>query len=377
LSIADDVFVKDKTGDEVVNIAVVDGVNYAYLTNDIVSFADSGGNSITEDQSAVIRTGDAYSVISLLNKVNTTIVDSQVYLITINIFGNVEGDIFLPELGANAESECCGDAVSLSNQAIVENTATSSAMSGKNQINLVEAPESSENALIETGSSQSTVNIVNVVNQTWVDAVFHYLVVNNLGIWLGDFLGWDNFAAQQGGQSLLLEDGGQSGQSQSSSQCGDSCFGDVSLENSARVTNNLSSGANSGSNSISAAQGQIKTGNAYSTISLINFVNTTILDSKGFFGFINIFGSLRGHIGGASLFQPNEPEPEPESQEQKEQFQEEESGTQAQEEGGKLEVSQSNNVGAYVLPGDTVTFFIKVRNKLLKAKVVRLPFYKG
>ncbi|MDP4031175.1 MAG: hypothetical protein Q8P47_02710, partial [Candidatus Beckwithbacteria bacterium] len=74
-----------------------DGTNIAYVANEILSVADSGNNSITNATDSAITTGDAYSIVSLLNQVNTTIINSQIYLVTINIFGDVNANIILPE----------------------------------------------------------------------------------------------------------------------------------------------------------------------------------------------------------------------------------------------------------------------------------------
>ena len=155
-----------------------------------------------------------------------------------------------------------------------------------------------------------------------------------------------------GGGSLALSSTTNGG---NGSDC-PGCVGDVSIENEAYVTNNISSTANTGGNSIEGEGGTINTGNAFSSVSIINMINSSIINSTGFFGFVNIFGFFEGDIGGASLFATEEPEPEPLIEEQGE------PGPSIRATGGQLDIYQYNNVGAHVLPGDTVTFFITVRN---------------
>lgn len=330
----------------VVNVSVVDIDNFAYLSNDIVSFANTGLNSIEGAAQAEISTGDAYSVVSLFNRVNTSIINSTLHLITINVFGNIEANILLPEL--EPQDACCGEAVQINNDAVIENNVDSTAISGQNSV------VTAQSASITTGSAASVVNVVNLVNKSFVGTVFHYLTINTLGNWLGNFLGWDDFEAAEGGGSLSLNS------TEAGSGDGDcpTCAGDVSIGNEALVTNNVDSGANTGGNFIEGEGGEIVTGSAYSSVSIFNLVNTSIVNSTGFLGFINIFGFLEGAIGGASLFVEEieadlDEEGPPLSQD---------SGGPTQLAGGEIDVYQENNVGTHVLPGDTVTFFVTARN---------------
>jgi hypothetical protein len=95
-------------------------------------------------------------------------------------------------------------------------------------------------------------------------------------------------------------------------------------------------------------------------------VNTNVVNSTGFIGFINIFGTWNGNIGGADLF-VKEDETEIVEEEENDNSNKDDGKLDVQEEarkesGGILEVTHSNNVGAHVLPGDTVTFFVKTKN---------------
>ncbi len=368
LAIAANVF-EQKNNQPVINVLAIDNQNFAYLSNDVVSFANSGGNTAENTGKAVINTGDAYSVVSLLNKVNTTIVDSVIHVVTINIFGVVDGDIILPELSSEkggCEGNNCGEIIKIENKATVNNNINSLAISGQNSIS------TSGEASITTGEAASVVNLANIVNTNLLGVTFRYLFINTFGSWLGNFLGWDIFGPEVGGGSLAFNSI-NSGNGNS-----DSCFSCVNqaeVKNEAEVINNISSTANTGGNTIKNNEGgTISSGNAYSVVSLINLVNTSIINSLGFFGFVNIFGLLNGDIGGASLFKMGEDSDVfLNSEEEMENIQEEEileegvfsaqeSGSVVRSEGGLLEISQSNNVGTHVLPGDTVTFFIRVKN---------------
>jgi hypothetical protein len=336
--------------DSVINVSVTNVNNYAYITNDVASAALTGDNLIdSSGQSATITTGNAYSAVSLLNQVNFTVVNSQIHLVTINIFGNLNGNIILPDLNASTNCAGCGVDVNASNTAAVTNNLSSTADTGNNSI------VATGSTAISTGDAQSAVNSLNVVNTNVLGTNAEVLYINDLGTWNGNFIGWGNFDPTEGGASLALYDFSPNGSTASDSS-------QTTINNTVVVDNNVSSLASSGGNSISGGDSSISTGNSFSVISLMNFINTNFIDSFGFFGFINIFGNWTGDIGGQSEFaalsiQNTDVSPTISS----DNTGSSDSNT-PQEQGGQLSVENTNNVGAFVYPGDTVTFFLKVKN---------------
>lgn len=338
--------------DSVINVSVTNVENYAYLSNEVISYANTGGNSIngsnTATTSAVINTGDAYSLVSLLNKVNFTVINSKIHIISINIFGNLNGNIVLPDLLASSFASCdtCGISLSASNNATLENNIDSNAVTGQNSI-------SGLSGSITTGDANSIVNLLNIINTTFFGTAVQGLYINVLGSWVGNFIGWGVLDPQTGGGNLAFYQTGLSIENQGSCP---SCTGDTTIQNDANVINNISSTANTGGNSINGGNGTITTGNAFSAVSLINFINTNFINSFGFFGFLNIFGNWVGDIGGEAEFEALEGSSEETV------LASSAENSDVREEGGILSVTQTNNVGVYVLPGDTVTFFVKVKN---------------
>lgn len=320
-----------------------DGTNVAFVSNEIVSISNSGNNSIDGAGQAIINTGNAYSIVSLLNQVNTTIIDSQIYLVTINIFGDVTANIILPELTANESNDqtpCCNQDVTINNQATVSSQINSQAVSGQNTV------VAATDAQIESGDAQSTVNVVNVVNTNLINTTISNLVINVLGSWIGSWLGADEWLT--------------TGTPAVTNGC-DGCLDNVTINNQALVDNQITSLASSGGNNINAQSGQIRTGKAYSSVSLFNFINTSIINSRGFWGFINIFGRLTGNVGtAAALFPEPSPTPTPTPTPEPETIASSEPASR--ETGGLLAIEQTNNVGEYVLPGDTVTFNVLIKN---------------
>ncbi len=334
--------------DSVINVSVTNVNNYAYVTNDIASAAITGQNLInTPSQSATINTGDAFSAISLLNKVNFTVINSQIHLVTINIFGNLSGNIILPDPNASTNCSGCGVDMNINNTAQVSNNLNSTADTGDNSI------IATGSASIATGNAQSSVNSLNLINTNVLGTNAEILFINNFGTWNGNFIGWGNFNPTLGGASLVFYNFSPNQNTSGSGQ--------INLSNTAFVQNNVSSLALSGDNSITGNDSSISTGNSFSAISLMNFINTNFINSFGFFGFINIFGNWTGNIGGVSEFAALNNNSDT-SNNVSNDSQINSDSSNAQDEGGQLSVENANNVGAFVYPGDTITFFIKVKN---------------
>ncbi len=335
---------QDKNTNPIVNVSVTDAKNYVYLENDVFAAASTGSNEIAEGENALIKTGDAYSVVSLVNKANFTVVDSVIHIVTINIFGDFSGNIILPDFHEETECTSCGSSATMKNTALIENTVTTDTNTGNNSMDIA-----SSSSMIKTGTSHSIINIVDMVNTNAVGALFQKLFINILGKWTGNFLGWDSFEPQNGGETLSL-----------SNNNGCDCDTTLTTENTAIVKNTVKTKADTGANTIHGNNGSIQTGNAYSAVSLINFVNSNFFKTNGFFAFINVFGNWSGSIGGASKF-ITEVTQEEHSLEQISNGDSQEKINNP-ESGGKLTVTNKNNVGEFVNPGDTVTFFVDTKN---------------
>lgn len=349
--IAKNIVIDEQNLDSTVNVMATDVQNYAILSNDVVSIADTGSNTIEGSMEATIDTGNAISIVSLLNQVNFTIEGSTLYFVTINIFGKLTGNIILPEFSALESCNNCGMSISTENQATVNNNIDSEANTGENGIIY------SESGVIETGEAASVVNLTNFLNTNIFGLLLLNLTINIFGNWDGNFLGWSNIFGPLSGGNLALNfiSGGAGDGCQS-------CLSDVSIYNSATVNNNISSSSNTGRNSIVGENASIKTGNAVSVVTLANFVNSNFINSIGFFGFLNIFGDWTGNIGGENSFITPTPTPQDSVDDSNMSESAISNSNYAREDGGALEATLSTNVGTHVNPGDTVTFFVDVKN---------------
>ncbi len=344
----------DKNTDPVINVTIINNENYAYLANNIVSFADTGNNSISGADNAYVNTGNAYSAVSLLNKLNLTVVNSELHLITINVFGKLSGNIVLPDqiVSQPTCSNCSYQEVAIGNTANVENNVSSTAITGQNKIEAIGL------TAVEAGDALAVSNILNLVNTNYIGVNITNLQIANYGNWQGTFLGWGDLLALATSSGIEIN---SLSPNTGCVVCGD---GKVNITNYAEVLNNITSSANTGGNNIASNNGSIRTGNAISQVSLFNLINSNIINSNAFFTFINIFGDWIGDIGDQESLTPKDPTVEDSIEEvspvSDNKLTEETSSKR--EDGGLLEVSIANNVGEYVLPGDTITFFVKVKN---------------
>lgn len=350
--------------DPVINVSVSSVDQRAIVTNTVDTSSNTGGNSITGTEDAQVSTGDAYTILSLLNRVNFVVIDSIVHIVVINIFGDLTGNIILPSPPEDSATESCDSCVlpeEINQDAAITNTATVSATTGNNTLVTEDGGD------ITTGSAINIVSISDFVNTVIIGGQWFYLLINPYGEWNGDFLGWGKVEGAEGGQQVTVTDQSSQPGSDENGLC-DTCIDLEALSSSAVVTNNIHATANTGSNIVSSEDGSIETGNAYNIVSILNFINTAFVNSFGFFGIINIFGTFNGNIGDALAFTrqyqtSTDPDPVGGADIIIEQVSEETAGEQKElEEGGALAVTNANNVGAYVFPGDTVTFFLTGRN---------------
>lgn len=319
--------------------------NNAIVVNLIYASANSGQNSVLGTGN--VQTGNAYSSVNLLNFINTNFFGSNIKFVVLNLFGNISGNIVLPDnLGSGGQAQSQGQSqgqgggqVSQQNNANIQNSVEATSNTGGN---------SAGGGSVTTGNATTAVNVSNFANLNIFGGSFAQLLINNLGTWNGQFLGWGTAGPADPVYGLMSFNFGPLGQGGTGGACG---CGDLTQSNSVSLTNQVVSTANTGGNS--TQNGLIRTGSAFSVVNILNFVNANFVSVKGFFGIINIFGTLNGDIGGASNF-PKEP-PAGEASGNS-------NAPDVHGPGGALTTALSTNVGDHVNPGDTVTFFVRARN---------------
>lgn len=302
--------------------------NDATLENELILSANSGDNTADNNTGgdSTIETGDANVVGNILNFVNNNLAGNVIYGV-VNIFGDLVGDIILPEEYI-AQLAYYGSSYNLSNtnngsestnsadldQDITNNfTQTNDAQILNNVIldattgdNTTSDNTGGDNS-IETGDIDIDASVVNIANTNVVGGTWWIVLVNEAGNWFGRILGspqGSNFAGSQGTQFALAPDGtiniSNDGNGTGSTNTGDvttSQTNNTTQENTAVITNNIDLSANTGGNSASRNTGgnsSVTTGDASIMLNLVNFVNNNFAGGNVVFTVVNVFGSWLG-----------------------------------------------------------------------------------
>lgn len=75
------------------DFVTIENTNNAYIENNVLVAADTGGNTAIGQDGALIATGDAYASASITNIANTNIIGQNWILAIINIFGDYTGNV--------------------------------------------------------------------------------------------------------------------------------------------------------------------------------------------------------------------------------------------------------------------------------------------
>lgn len=302
--------------------------NEVIVENTMTLNADSGNNEADKNTGgdSTIQTGDANISANLLNFINTNVA-GQVLVGIVNIFGDLIGDIILPDDPASC-TNCSGD-ISASNtgngtsstnfndvnQTINNNTTQSNIADIKNNLNVsattgenIASKNTGGNSTIETGEASVDAQALNIANSNINGGDWWLVIVNQAGEWIGQILGAPigaNFAGTSGTDFTVAPDGsitannsGNGSGSENTNSINQTTDNNLTQNNNAQIVNNLNLSANTGNNSTSKNTGGnnfIDTGDATIIANLINFVNTNIT-STGRLRVItvNVFGKWIG-----------------------------------------------------------------------------------
>lgn len=260
------------------------------ITNNVDLSATSGDASVTGNTIAgSAQSGDANAVVNLLNLVNTVIAANESFVGTINIHGNLNGDIllspeFIPQLlASNADNVIETDfnmplSTNINDDQTIVNNIDLSATSGTASVK-----DNTSAGSAQTGNAQTKLQILNLTGRE-VDAESGLLVfVNVKGTWVGLLLDAPGATAAAYG----------SGVTKNSTTLSDT----VNVNNRTAITNNINVAAVSGDASVESntSGGDAKTGDAYASANVANISNSKFNFKKNLtILYINIFGNWRG-----------------------------------------------------------------------------------
>lgn len=302
--------------------------NAVDIENNLVLDANTGDNRTDRNTGgdSTIQTGNANVAASVGNFANNNFA-GNVYMGVVNIYGDLNGDIVLPEIPGcstcgssqiNAADSGSGDGsdnlttinntdeylLSQNNDANIVNNVNIDANTGENSTDR----NTSGNNSIVTGEANLMANVVNIANNNIVGGDWWLVIVNEAGNWIGKILGspeGTNMAASSGTEissnpngEITVSNNGNGSQSHNTGSINQSTSNATTQNNDANIVNNIDLGANTGNNSASRNTGgdnSITTGDANIILNIINFVNNNVAgNGRLFVTLVNVFGSWDG-----------------------------------------------------------------------------------
>ncbi len=280
------------TGMTLPNDVTINNQGSGAINNDIHVGSTSGDASVTNNtQGGNATSGDANSVVNLINAINSSVIAPNTFIGTINIYGSLNGNILLPgdvlqslvaSNGANAtdtgNQSNSLDVTNASSQTINNNIATN-AVSGAASTN-----GNTEAGTATSGAAKTNVTLLNLTGHQVVGSDSILVFVNVLGNWVGMIMDAPSSA------TAAALGGGTSNHSTSANAT-------VNSSSAQTINNNVVVSAKTGDASVTgnSVGGDATSGNASSSANVLNLTNDS-LALTNWFGilFINVFGSWNG-----------------------------------------------------------------------------------
>ncbi|MCA9325574.1 hypothetical protein KDA23_05960 [Candidatus Saccharibacteria bacterium] len=273
--------------------------NNGQIVNDLQLDATSGKATVANNANAGNATsGNAQAVANVVNMVNSMISAQQSFLGVININGNFNGNILMPQkfldslLASNAPHSDVTVSQNTLNNFVANINSTSSIA------NNVNSTASTGNATVSgntnagsatSGNAKTNVTIFDITGLQVSGGNAMLVFVNVLGNWVGVLMN-----APVGATAAAYGGGVTNANSTMTNNV------ELNAVNNSGITNNVTTSAHTGDASVTnnTNAGSATTGDAETAVNLNNITNS-YLDLTGWFGllFINVFGNWNGNFG--------------------------------------------------------------------------------
>lgn len=273
--------------------------NNGQINNNINVDATSGNvnansNTIVGDAT----TGDANAVANVVNMINSLVSSGQSFVGTINVEGNLNGDILMPPdwlnslLGSNAPTANLSNnnidssslTADLNDNQTINNNVNLAANSGSANVN-----QNTTAGNIQTGNANTNLTVLNLTGRQVIGSNALLVFVNVLGNWVGAIVN-----APAGSTAAALGSGITSNKTLQGQDT------DIHADSNSLINNNLNLNATSGDANVTqnTQAGNTRTGDATASANLANLTNSSFAFSN-WFGvlFINVFGTWNGSFG--------------------------------------------------------------------------------
>lgn len=299
--------------------------NDGAINNDVTVSAKTGGNHADQNTGdASVISGNANVAASLVNLLNTTVENGNIIVSTTDVYGDVQGNIYLPDFNqlatlltgngpiiVDAQNSNTGadstntidvalnetNTTTINSNATVDTTITAQAITGQN-----DSLENTGGAEIATGDASVQASNTSLTNTTVKDASLGIVIINALNRFIGFIVGSDNVATPLSEEETLTyvnaqnEDTGEG--SHNASSITDNQNHTTTVSNQATITNDIDASAITGQNSTNknTGKGHIKTGEANIAASAVNIANTTVKNGNLAVYIVNILGNFFGNV---------------------------------------------------------------------------------
>lgn len=278
------------------SVAINDNTNInnnSAITNNLNVAANSGNANVSGNTSAGnAKSGNANAVANVLNLINTIIAANKSFIGTINIYGNLNGDIlvspdFIPQLLASNADNKVTISMPLSmntnvndDQSIINNIRLNAASGNAN------VKDNTGAGSATTGTATTNLTVLNLTGHQ-VDAKKSLLVfVNVLGKWVGMIVDAPGATAAAFGSGVIRDTL--------------SATSNTAINNRSHITNNIDLAAKSGDANVTGntSAGNATTGDTTASANIAN-ISTSTFKLSDWFGvlFINVFGTWIGSFG--------------------------------------------------------------------------------
>lgn len=261
------------------------------IENNIGLDATSGDAKVVGNTTAgSAQTGTATTVANIVNLINSIIAANQSFIGTINIYGNLDGDILLSPsftaqlLADNSKKSTAPDLLSLNsadNQSIINNISLGA------QTGTATLKDNTTAGDAITGKAATNLTVLNLSGHQVTASNSLLVFVNVLGTWIGVIVD-----APAGTTAAMLGNGVTANQVLPVQT--------TASTNESSIVNNLTLNSTSGNAKVAdnTTAGNATTGDASASANIAN-ISTSSFSLSDWFGvlFINVFGTWSGSFG--------------------------------------------------------------------------------
>lgn len=281
------------------------------INNNIDLSARSGDATVSSNTTGgSATTGSAQTIANVMNIINSIIASGKSFAGTINIQGDFDGDILLPQstldslLAANNSGAAATSGPNSPITSDTNNSFNASLTDNTGITNTIGLSAASGNASVtsntlagdaKTGNANTNITLLNLTGRQVVGKDALLVFVNVMGSWVGMIVN-----APAGATSAALGGGVSTNGPSSSINDNQNNNTNLNLSTSNSINNNINLSSQSGNALVSnnTTAGNASSGNAMAGVNLLNITNSA-LSLSNWFGvlFINVFGSWNGSFG--------------------------------------------------------------------------------